>query len=196
VEDVRVVVAYLIQEYGYKIDLLVGHSRGSVVAIRWLCTSDEGKNVGGFVNMAGRYKMDRILQNAERPFQLNEHGYFDWKVTVARRPVVIRITAEDLREFATCDTSIIWKHFPSATDVLTIHGMADKVVPPYDATIYARALGARIPGTHNLYIVEYADHNFTEHRGEVLDAILQWWETRKRGGLKTGLWLTGVPHKL
>jgi alpha-beta hydrolase superfamily lysophospholipase len=58
VEDVRVVVAYLTQEYGYKIDLLVGHSRGSVVAIRWLCTSDEGKNVGGFVNMAGRYKMD------------------------------------------------------------------------------------------------------------------------------------------
>jgi alpha-beta hydrolase superfamily lysophospholipase len=58
VEDVRVVVAYLAQEYGYKIDLLVGHSRGSVVAIRWLCTSDEGKNVGGFVNMAGRYKMD------------------------------------------------------------------------------------------------------------------------------------------
>lgn len=82
------------------------------------------------------------------------------------------------------------------TDVLTIHGMADKVVPPYDATIYARVLGARLPGTHNLYIVEYADHNFTEHRGEVVDAILQWWETRKRGGLKTGLWLTGVPHKL
>jgi pimeloyl-ACP methyl ester carboxylesterase len=58
VEDLRVVVAYLIQEYGYKIDLLVGHSRGSLVAMRWLCTSDEGKNVGGFVNVSARYKMD------------------------------------------------------------------------------------------------------------------------------------------
>lgn len=58
VEDVRVVVAYLTQEYGYKIDLLVGHSRGSIVAMRWLCTSDEGKDVGGFVNVSARYKMD------------------------------------------------------------------------------------------------------------------------------------------
>ena len=31
----------------------------------------------------------------------------------------------------------------------------------YDATIYARALGARSPGTHNLAYVEEADHNFT-----------------------------------
>ena len=57
-EDVRVVVAYLTQEYGYKIDLLVGHSRGSIVAMRWLCTSDEGKHVRGFVNVSARYKMD------------------------------------------------------------------------------------------------------------------------------------------
>ena len=68
VEDLRVVVAYLTQEDGYKIDLLVGHSRGSVVAMRWLCTSDEGKNVGGFVNVSARYKMDvrDILPSSKR----------------------------------------------------------------------------------------------------------------------------------
>ncbi len=58
VEDIRVVVAYLTLEYGYKIGLLVGHSRGSIVAMRWMCTSDEGKHVRGFVNVSGRYKMD------------------------------------------------------------------------------------------------------------------------------------------
>ncbi|KAH9171678.1 Alpha/Beta hydrolase protein [Lactarius sanguifluus] len=201
VEDVRVVVAYLTQEYGYKIDLLVGHSRGSVVAMRWLCTSDEGKYVSGFVNVSARYKMDvRGIQDLKEyqflTLWLNEHGYSDWKVTVAGRTIVTRITAEDLRAFASWDTSIVWKCFPSATNVLTVHGMGDKVVPPYDATIYARALGARIPGTHNLYFVEFADHNFTQVRGEVVDAILQWWEKRKHGELKTGLWQTGVPHKL
>ena len=143
----------------------------------------------------------------------------------------MRITSENLREFATWDTSIVWKYFPAATDILTIHNLDDKMVPPkpcfrlltwpsvliidiYNATIYARALGAQIPGTHNLHIVEYADHNFTEvrviylrlfqkqtdsdpqHRGEVFETILLWWETRRRGGLKTGLWPTGVPHKL
>ncbi|KAI9450219.1 Alpha/Beta hydrolase protein [Lactarius psammicola] len=194
VEDVRVVVAYLTQEYGYKIDLLVGHSRGSIVSMRWLCTSDEGKHVSGFVNVSARYKMD--VRSTEPPFKLNEHGYFDWKVTVAGRTVVTRITAEDLRAFASWDTSIVWKYFPSDIDVLTIHGMADKLVPPIDATIYARALGARVPGTHNLYFVENAGHNFTEVRGEVVDAILQWWDKRARGELTTGLWQTGVPHKL
>ena len=58
VEDVRVVVAYLTQEYGYEIDLLIGHSRGGIAAMGWLCTSDEGKNVGGFVNVSARYRMD------------------------------------------------------------------------------------------------------------------------------------------
>lgn len=196
VEDLRVVVAYLVQEYGYKIDLLVGHSRGSIVAMRWLCTSDEGKHVGGFVNVSARYKMDRVLQSTKPPFKLNEHGYFDWKVTVAGRTLVARITAEDLRTFASWDTSVVWKYFPSATDVLTVHGMADKLVPPYDAIVYARALGARSPGTHNLHFIEYADHNFTEHKGEVVDAILQWWGKKTRGDLRTGLWQTGALHKL
>ena len=31
----------------------------------------------------------------------------------------------------------------------------------YDAVIYARALANRSPGTHNLHLVEEADHNFT-----------------------------------
>jgi len=196
VEDVRVVVAYLTQEYGYKIDLLIGHSRGSIAAMRWLCTSNEGKHVGGFVNVSARYRMHKVLQSNKPPFKLNEHGYFDWKVTVAGRTIVTRITAEGLRAYASWDTSIVWSSFPSATDVLTVHGMADKVVPPYDATIYARALGARVPGTHNLHFVEHADHNFTKHKREVVDTILQWWKKRTRGELETGLWQTGVPHKL
>lgn len=31
----------------------------------------------------------------------------------------------------------------------------------YDAIIYARIFGARAPGTHNLHLIEDADHNFT-----------------------------------
>ena len=59
------------------------------------------------------------------------------------------------------DTSIVWTQFPSHVDVLTLHGLKDDVVPPYDAFIYSRAYGARTPGTHNLRYVEDADHNFT-----------------------------------
>lgn len=58
VADIEVVVAYLVKEYGYVVDLLVGHSRGVISSLRWMCTSEEAKNVRGFVNVAGRYRLD------------------------------------------------------------------------------------------------------------------------------------------
>lgn len=67
----------------------------------------------------------------------------------------------------------------------------------YDAHIYARALGARSPGTHTLHMVEDADHNFTGRQDQVVDYILEWWDLYKRGELKSsGLWMTGVRGKL
>lgn len=57
-EDLVAVVDYLKATYGYVVDLVVGHSRGSLVAFRWLCTSEEGKLVSGYVNASGRYRMN------------------------------------------------------------------------------------------------------------------------------------------
>ena len=57
-QDLIVVVDYLIQNYGYSIDLVVGHSRGSLVSMRWLCTSEHAKHVRGYVNVSGRYRME------------------------------------------------------------------------------------------------------------------------------------------
>jgi hypothetical protein len=62
----------------------------------------------------------------------------------------------------------------------------------YDALVYARALGKRTPGTHNLHLVEGADHVFTSMQDEVVHTILEWCEARERGDLITGLWMTGV----
>jgi len=55
--DLSVVVEYLKANYGYVIDLVVGHSRGALVGIRWACTTEDGKNISGFVNASGRYRM-------------------------------------------------------------------------------------------------------------------------------------------
>lgn len=57
VEDLVIVVAYLRSTYGYEVDMVVGHSRGSVVGMHWLCTSEEGKRVRALVNVSGRYRM-------------------------------------------------------------------------------------------------------------------------------------------
>jgi uncharacterized alpha/beta hydrolase family protein len=63
------VVSYLRNTYGYEIDVVVGHSRGSVVGMYWLCTSEEGQHARAMVNVSGRYRMDvreitsHVLQN-------------------------------------------------------------------------------------------------------------------------------------
>ncbi|EGO23737.1 hypothetical protein SERLADRAFT_470020 [Serpula lacrymans var. lacrymans S7.9] len=196
VQDLVAVVAYLRNEYGYEVDMVVGHSRGSVVGMHWLCTSEEGKRVSTFVNASGRYRMHRIYDGTEKwKDEFDSKGYHEWKVTVARKPVIQRIYPEDLEEFSRWDSSIVWDWFPSSIDVLTIHGLADKTVPPFDAIIYARAFGQRNPGTHNLHLIEEADHNFTGCQDEVASCILEWLETRKHG-LKTGVWMTGIRGKL
>ena len=89
------------------------------------------------------------------------HGYISRRATVARKPFLSRLTQADYDAFASVDTSRAWTRFPAHVDVLTLHGLRDAVVPPYDAFVYARIYGARAPGTHVLRYVEEADHNFT-----------------------------------
>ena len=56
-EDIQVVVDYLKVNYGYTVALIIGHSRGSIVAFRWLSKTKEGRDVPAFVNISGRYRM-------------------------------------------------------------------------------------------------------------------------------------------
>lgn len=198
VADLQVVVKYLISNFGYKIKLVVGHSRGSIAAFHWLCTSEEGKTVAGFVNCSGRYRMHKIYESLLPIYKphFDAQGFYDWKVTVARKEVVGRIFPSDLEEFIKWNTSIVWDRFPLNTHVLSLHGLNDTTVPPYDAIIYARALGSRAPGSHNLHLIEDADHNFTGRQDEIVDTILEWWQLCERGDLKTGVWRTGVRGKL
>ncbi|GBE84908.1 ectomycorrhiza-regulated esterase [Sparassis latifolia] len=192
--DIQVVVDYLTKEYGYIVDLVVGHSRGSVAGLLWLCKAEESKHVRGFINVSGRYRMKIIydhLLDQENKQSLKTRGYFEMKATVARKPFVGRVTRPDLDDFANTDTSVAWTRFPSSIDVLTIHGIRDGVVPVYDAIIYAQAYGGRTPGTHTLHLVERADHNFTGLSEEVVSIILQWWQKVEHREVKTGLWDIG-----
>ncbi|KAG1821317.1 ectomycorrhiza-regulated esterase [Suillus variegatus] len=194
VEDLVTVVSYLRNTYGYEIDVVVGHSRGSVVGMHWLCTSKEGQRVRAMVNASGRYRMDGVYDLYKEQWDFK--GPYERTVTVARQTVVERIYPEELEEFSKWNTAIVWDKFPAQIDVLTMHGLLDKTVPSYDAIIYSRALGARTPGTHNLHLVEKADHNFTKRQDEVVDCILEWWDALNQGRLKTGIFMTGVRGKL
>lgn len=197
--DLITVVEYLKATFGYTIDLVVGHSRGSVVAMHWICTSEDGRKISGFVNASGRYRMVKILDAPQTKIWLEsflKYGHHTWVGSVARKQATFKIYPADLEQFTKYDTSIVWDHFPPAVDVLTLHGLSDNVVPPYDAVIYARAFSGRMPGTHTLNLMEDADHNFTGRQDEVVELILEWWATRQSRELKTGIWLTGTRGKL
>ncbi|PIL22565.1 hypothetical protein GSI_15254 [Ganoderma sinense ZZ0214-1] len=197
--DLEVVVEYLKKEYGYVVDMLVGHSRGSVVSLMWLCKHKErdATTVTRYVNVSGRYRMETVSDIMRlHQEQLDRQGFVELRATVARKPFVARARKEDYDAFASIDTSIAWTQFPAHIDVLSLHGLRDTVVPPYDAFIYARIYGSRTPGTHTLRYVEEADHNFSGMPEEVVDTVIEWMAQQERNELITGLWQTGLKNKL
>ena len=107
--------------------------------------------------------------------ELAEHGYISRRATVARKPFLSRLTQADYDAFASVDTARAWTRFPAHVDVLTLHGLRDAVVPPYDTFVYARIYGARVPGTHVLRYVEEADHNFTGVRACFVCSVSSTW---------------------
>jgi len=193
IQDLAAVVAYLKQSFGYIPELLVGHSRGSIVAQYWLCKTEDGRKVQGMVNASGRYRMNRIYDRMDLwgP-EIEKNGFYAWRATVARKPIVGHITVASLDDFAAWDTSFIWTDYPPQVDVLTLHGTNDNAVPVYDAVIHARALGNRSPGTHTLALIEDGDHNLTGRQDEIADTILDWWAAHQEGRLKSGIWKQGV----
>ncbi|TFK73186.1 alpha/beta-hydrolase [Pluteus cervinus] len=190
IEDIKTVVAYLKSTYGYVIDLVVAHSRGVLSAFKWICTTEDGRNISGFVNASGRYRMHVMNEAAWGGKEgFGEQGFCEWSVVVARKPVTVKIYREDIDIFRKWDTSFVIDQFPSTIDVLTIHGLSDTRVPPFDALIYASILGQRTPGTHTLHVIEDADHNFTNRQDDVVNKILDWLDVRQRNGTINPIWV-------
>jgi hypothetical protein len=68
-------------------------------------------------------------ENWEEEF--NTLGYHVMKAIVARKEFIYHVTRDDLKKFSEFDTSIVRRSFPQDTHVLSIHGLRDKIVPPY-----------------------------------------------------------------
>ncbi|TCD65525.1 hypothetical protein EIP91_002533 [Steccherinum ochraceum] len=197
IEDLAAVEAYLSSQYGYEVDIIVAHSMGVASALKWVCTSDAGKHIRGVVNISGRYRMrkayDFVIPAGWE--EMKTRGYTFMKGTVAGKPVKVRMTEAELERFASFDLDFIKTEFPSHIDVLTLQGLRDAIVPPYDAILYAQALGGRHPGTHSLCYMEDADHNFTGPTTEVINTILDWHDLVNHHRLTTGIWQTGIRGK-
>jgi hypothetical protein len=58
VDDIQVVAEYMKMNHGYDVAMVVAHSKGSIVACKWICSgSEETSKLEMFVNISGRYRM-------------------------------------------------------------------------------------------------------------------------------------------
>lgn len=86
VHDMDVVLAYLREKLSYELDLLVGHSRGSLIGWSWMAERSKQYNSAFgpilWVSLGGRWRMERIH---DRDHIYNEgfkkDGYWIWKVS-------------------------------------------------------------------------------------------------------------------
>ncbi|KAK4053669.1 hypothetical protein OIV83_001325 [Microbotryomycetes sp. JL201] len=183
VRDLQRVIEYLGQE-GYRIHLLVAHSRGSLLSTYYLSCFDHPHVL--FVNLSGRYDMTKILRDQRyvdlrRGNEYIEGKTIQWKTRVAGADLERPIDAAGLRSFAEWDNAYLQSSFDQSIHVLTVHGTADKIVPVQDAHTYHRILSQRSPGTHTLSLVEGAGHNFVKPFDEPVKSILRWLDIVDRG---------------
>ncbi|CDU21927.1 uncharacterized protein SPSC_00557 [Sporisorium scitamineum] len=194
VEDLSSVIRYLHHQLGYTVDLIVAHSRGSMVSWMYLSRpeADLKRDLGvrGYVDklvaVSGRWHMHKVLESYAR-FQegFDKQGFYEWNITSAGKKRQYIVWPKDLQAMSELKTPIddVAK-LNTKTHVLILHGTADQLVDQQDAHSYFEAIAsnrARHPDTHRLQLVEGADHMYRGCTQPIVDHILAWYAERERG---------------
>ncbi|CAO3674778.1 unnamed protein product [Umbelopsis vinacea] len=187
VQDIRTVASYF-EGKGYQIYAIIGHSRGSVASLRYASTCRVP--VPHVVNVAGRYRMHLIRgrQSEKQKQEMKEKGYYTWSIRRRGKTEDIRVTDADVKQFASFDTSQVYK-LSKATSVLTCHGVADNIVPVHDAAMYSNI----IP-THTLKLFPDADHNFKGCYEELVETVLRYFKAHENEAARA--WSLGQTKSL
>ena len=192
VRDLEAVVRFLNFGSQYRVDTIIAHSRGSIVAFRWLCTSPMAGQVRSYVNINARFRMDKVYNKSGFAPEDREPGkdYYVWRATVARKPQERRVYQCDIDAFARWDSRMVEHAFPTHIHVLNLHGLADDLVFATDAVLYYRALLNRGSdrGTSTIHLVQGANHNYDNGREIVVRAVLGWLSVAD-SQRQNGVWL-------
>ena len=187
VEDLVAVVDYLRTKLEYTVEIIIGHSRGGLDGFAWFAKHcpdalPPSLRVPFFVALSARFNMANIHERD--PVYLSafaKEGFFRWQARVAGQDKELRVYPEQVEQFAAWPTREIALAFPYNTDVLLIHGTADKSVPASDVTSYGNILSGvhRRPGSCQVRLVDYADHLFRGFYPQVVEAIVEWLRERQ-----------------
>ncbi|PWY99516.1 alpha/beta-hydrolase [Testicularia cyperi] len=186
-DDLQAVVVYLRDTLGYTVEIVVGHSRGALVGFAWLSkycadSAPPALRVPYFVAVGARFEMSNIHERD--PIYIPafaKEGFYRLRVRVAGIEKEVHLYPSQIEDFANWPTRQITRDFPKKTDVLLIHGTADKTVPVSDVTSYSNMLSCalRRPGSCTVQLIDHADHNFRGFYPQVVEAIISWLDERR-----------------
>lgn len=84
-----------------------------------------------------------------------------------------RVTEESVMEVLNTDMHEAGLKIDQDCSVLTVHGSADEVNPVEDALEFSKVIR-----NHELRIIEGANHDYTNHRDELVSAVLDFLKTK------------------
>lgn len=171
--ELHQVLQFLHTTYQLECSVLIGHSRGANVVLEFAATYDGF--VPKIVNLAGRYHMEggfakhppelvsQCLSQPDQPFV--------WKTRCrTTNEIEIVIDRDHLLSFLQHQKRI--DSLKTSSDVLTIHGAQDSVIPVQDAQAFqSRLLAGSGGGQYTLCIIPEADHQFRGCHTQVMQLI-------------------------
>uniref|UniRef100_A0A0E0JKE0 BAAT/Acyl-CoA thioester hydrolase C-terminal domain-containing protein n=1 Tax=Oryza punctata TaxID=4537 RepID=A0A0E0JKE0_ORYPU len=170
-DDLHSVVSCLYKE-NYDVTAIVGHSKGGDVVTLYASIYDDVHLV---INVSGRFDLEKGIEEriGEGSIsRINKQGYLDVKDKSGN--IRYRVTKESLMERLNTDMraasiSIARNadNLPSSFRFFTVHGSADETIPVEDAYEFAKHIS-----NHKLQVIEGANHNYTTHRKELTDAVV------------------------
>ncbi|KAJ1021054.1 hypothetical protein NDA13_005682 [Ustilago tritici] len=198
VQDLSTVVSYLHRKEGYVLDLIVGHSRGSMISWMYLgkgekkLQEDGGRSfVPNLVVCSGRWDMQKVLETyASFQEGFDREGFYRWQITSAGKKKEYIVWPKDLKNMSAFKypTEFV-AALSTNTDVLILHGTADRTVFEQDAHSYLAALDSnkkRRRNSHRLHLIEGADHMYRGRTQPVVDEICEWYAERQRSVADNG----------
>ncbi|KAH3680816.1 hypothetical protein WICMUC_000167 [Wickerhamomyces mucosus] len=132
----------------YSLDLIVGHSRGSIAMFKYILNT---KLTPLLINCSSRFDSIKILnlyQNEEN-YRLIQYRFGKYQILQTLKNEIINLSIQDLTKLTKLNQSI---------KILSIYGEFDNIVPIEDSIKFCEIFGSN---RHELKIIPNSDHNFT-----------------------------------
>ncbi|KAL1363731.1 hypothetical protein HN51_011924 [Arachis hypogaea] len=165
VDDLHDVIQHF-RESNRVISAIIGHSKGGDVVLLYASKYHGIKTV---INLSGRYNLKNgIEERLGKDYleRIKKDSFIDVKKKRSAS-VEFRVTEESLMERISTNMHEACLRIDKECRVLTIHGTSDEIIPVEDAHEFAKI----IPN-HKLYIVEGADHGYTNHQDELASLVV------------------------